>query len=567
MKFLISQTVSLMQGGRGKSDIRTLARYLGLLAAIILLYSVLFHGLMLLEGRHYSWITGVYWTLTVMSTLGFGDITFTSDLGRAFSIVVLVSGILSLLVVLPFSFIHFFYAPWLEAQNRARAPRQLPAGTRGHVILTHFNNSAANLIGRLRQLGVPAVVLVPDFQQALDLFDRGYQVVVGELNSPDTYRDLQVHQASLVVVLNDDLASTNIIYTIRERCEHVVTVANADQDDSLDILQLAGSTHVFQFHKALGRAMARRVLGTSLEPNVIGQFGALRIAEVPAAATTLEGQTLAESRIRSRAGVNVVALWGQGELRLPTPDTRIESSMVLVLAGTEEQLCRFERLVRPADRPDRQEGPVLVLGGGRVGQAVAEALEERGVDYRIVEKRGNMRQGNSKVIVGSAADRETLEAAGIGDTPPIIVTTHEDDLNVYLTIYCRRLRPDAQIISRASLDRNVQTLYRAGASRVMSYGTIISSTIVNLLRPESLLMLSENVSVFTARADRRLRNRSLLQLSIREQTGCSIIAVKHDGGMTVNPEPSDIVHEEDELILVGDEESMDRFVSWKPQRT
>ncbi|MBN2338855.1 MAG: potassium channel protein [Acidobacteria bacterium] len=566
MKSLISQTVSLMQGGGAKSDIRMLGRYLGLLAAIILLYSAVFHGLMLMEGRQYSWITGVYWTLTVMSTLGFGDITFSSDLGRAFSVVVLLSGILSLLVVLPFAFIHFFYAPWLEAQNRARAPRRLPPGTRGHVILTHFNNSAANLIGRLRQLGVPAVVLVPDFRQALELFDRGYQVVVGELNNPDTYRDLQVHQAALVVVLNNDLASTNIIYTIRERCEHVVTVTNADQDDSLDILELAGSTHVFQFHKLLGRAMARRVLGTSFEPNVIGRFGALRIAEVPALATTLEGQTLAESRLRSRAGVNVVGLWGKGELKLPTPDTRIESSMVLVLAGTAEQLGRFERLVRPPDRQDRQEGPVLILGGGRVGQAVAETLDERGIDYRIVEKRGNIRKGNARVIVGSAADRETLEEAGIGQTPSIIVTTHEDDLNVFLTIYCRRLRPDAQIISRASLDRNVKTLYRAGASRVMSYGTITSSTIVNLLRPESLVMLSENVSVFVARAGKRLRNRSLLQLSVREQTGCSIIAVKHDGGMTVNPEPSEILHEDDELILVGDTEALDRFASWKPQR-
>ena len=41
------------------------------------------------EGQAHSWLTGLYWTLTVMSTLGFGDITFHSDLGRAFSIVVL----------------------------------------------------------------------------------------------------------------------------------------------------------------------------------------------------------------------------------------------------------------------------------------------------------------------------------------------------------------------------------------------------------------------------------------------------------------------------------------------
>ena len=47
--------------------------------AMITAYSVAFHWLMAAEGQQHSWLTGFYWTLTVMSTLGFGDITFTSD--------------------------------------------------------------------------------------------------------------------------------------------------------------------------------------------------------------------------------------------------------------------------------------------------------------------------------------------------------------------------------------------------------------------------------------------------------------------------------------------------------
>lgn len=57
------------------------------------------------EGREESWVTGFYWTLTVMSTLGFDDITFESDLGRIFSSIVLLSGIIFMLVILPFTFI------------------------------------------------------------------------------------------------------------------------------------------------------------------------------------------------------------------------------------------------------------------------------------------------------------------------------------------------------------------------------------------------------------------------------------------------------------------------------
>ena len=71
-----------------------LRRFFITLCIMIAAYSVIFHWLMEYEGKEHSWITGVYWTLTVMSTLGFGDITFSSDPGRIFSIIVLMSGVI-----------------------------------------------------------------------------------------------------------------------------------------------------------------------------------------------------------------------------------------------------------------------------------------------------------------------------------------------------------------------------------------------------------------------------------------------------------------------------------------
>ena len=91
MKLFFSQLAFFFNRSRER-NIRTLLKFLGLLGALVATYSVLFHFLMLREGQQFSWITGVYWTLTVMSTLGFGDITFHTDLGRLFSILVLMSG-------------------------------------------------------------------------------------------------------------------------------------------------------------------------------------------------------------------------------------------------------------------------------------------------------------------------------------------------------------------------------------------------------------------------------------------------------------------------------------------
>ncbi|MEZ4551436.1 MAG: hypothetical protein R2874_13440 [Desulfobacterales bacterium] len=99
-------------------------------------------------------------------------------------------------------------------------------------------------------------------------------------------------------------------------------------------------------------------------------------------------------------------------------------------------------------------------------------------------------------------------------------------MNIYLTIYCRRLRPDVQIICRASLDRNVNTLHRAGANLVMSFTAMVNSTIMNLLEPQQMLMLSEGLNVFRVAVPGPLVHRPS-SLRIREETGCSVVAVKH----------------------------------------
>jgi Trk K+ transport system NAD-binding subunit len=551
MKFLSSQLVVLARGINRNSNTRLLAGFLVVLLLVVVAYSLLFHLLMAYEGRDYSWITGFYWTLTVMSTLGFGDITFTSDIGKIFSMVVLLSGIIFLLVMLPFTFIQFFYAPWLEAQNKARAPRMVPETLSGHVILTHFDAVAVSVVEKLRQYEIPYVILVPDLARALEIHDMGYRVVVGELDDPQTYLRLKVHSCGLVAVLNDSIAATNIVFTIREVCDQALVVANADVDESLDILNMAGSTHVFQFTKMLGQALARRVLGLEMKANVIGRFEELLIAEAPSMRTPLQGLTLAQSRLREKCGVTVVGAWQQGQFLHPGPDTRMGESTVLVLAGTEEQLGEYDRLMGYKTGPEEVKGPVLVLGGGRVGKSVAKTLENRGMEYVVVEKRANIASGDSHFIHGSADDLEVLIAAGIRETPSVIITTHDDDLNIYLTIYCRQLRPDVQIISRASLDRNINTLHRAGANLVMSYSSLCASTLLNLLQPGKLLMLSEGLNMFMVPLGSKLENKAIVDARIREDTGCSVVAVQRDGKMIANPAPSLVLEKGDEIILIG----------------
>ena len=216
MKFLSSQIALFMQQHSVRRNIGFLLRFFAMLLGLIALYSILFHYIMQYEHRSFTWVTGVYWTLTVMSTLGFGDITFTSDLGRVFSIVVLMSGVLLLLIMLPFTFIQFFYAPWLEAQKKGHTPRSIPPDTKGHVIVVSTSPIALNLVDDLKNYGAHCVLLCRDSQTTLDLLDQGYDAVVGEHDSSEVYRNLRLSEAAMLVALDSDVRNTNIVFTARD---------------------------------------------------------------------------------------------------------------------------------------------------------------------------------------------------------------------------------------------------------------------------------------------------------------------------------------------------------------
>jgi voltage-gated potassium channel len=363
--------LSYLATAQARRSARILGWMLGVLALIVALYSVLFHEIMDHEGQRFSWITAIYWTLVTMSTLGYGDIAFTSDLGRAFSVVVLLSGSVFILVLLPFTFIQFVFLPWMESSQRARAPRRMPDDLRDHVIFTGTGPIESALIERLDRAGIGHVTLVPDIEEALRLHDAGERIMVGELDDPETYRAAKA-----------DTTNTNVAFTVQEIRPENVIVATANTEASVDVLHLAGCDHVFRLGEMLGAALARRVLTPDGRTRVIGDFEELLIAEA-ATPPALAGRTLADTMIRQRTGLTVGGLWHRGTLHVARPSTVMEPGGIIVLAGSEEQLATYDELF--AD-DDQEHGRVIIIGGGRVGRAVGRYLERAGIDHRIVEQ-------------------------------------------------------------------------------------------------------------------------------------------------------------------------------------
>lgn len=559
MKFISSQIAFLFQNRKAKTNIARLIRFILVLISLITIYSIVFHFLMGTEGRNYSWVSGFYWTLTVMSTLGFGDITFNSDLGRLFSLVVLLSGIVFLLVMLPFTFIQFFYAPWLEAKNRSRAPRELPSTTRNHVIITNFDPVTKALIEKLKSYNYNYVLIVADLQNALNFSDMDYNVMVGELDDPETYKKARIENAALLVATGSDMLNTNISFTAREISDNISIASIANSPDSVDILKLAGSQHVLQLGVMMGQSLARRTIGGNARVHVIGRFNQLVIGEAPATGTPLVGKTLAESKLREAVGVNVVGVWERGKFISARPDTLINDKSVLVLAGSVDQLRNYDDFFGIYNIKD---GPVIIVGAGRVGRATAKSLKDRNMDFVVVEKNPIRAKKCGSYVVGDAADREVLYEAGMETAHTVIVTTHDDDTNIYLTLYCRRLRPDLKIIARSTLDRNVSTLHRAGADFVMSYASMGSNATFNILQRDEVLMIAEGLNVFRMDVPAKLVGKTIQETDIRQITGCSIIAINQGEGLLINPDPTITINANSEIILIGSQESEKLFVDY-----
>ena len=563
MKLLSTQLSYLLSEQKTRRNLKALLKYVLFLIVVVLFYAILFNLIMVnVEKQDHSWLTGIYWTLTVMSTLGFGDITFHSDLGRAFSIVVLISGVVLLLIVLPFAFIRFFYAPWLEAQIRLRAPRRVPKETSGHVIICRYETVARGLIKKLRAFNIPYYLIEPDAAVAASLYEEGLSVVTGEVDNRTTYEALRASESRMVLANADDAANTNITLTVREIATEVPVVAVVENAESIDILELAGATHILPLKRKLGENLAYRITAEHANVHVIGNFKDLLIAEFSVQNTPLVGRMIRETRLRQITGVNVVGVWERGRLLPVKPDTVLSESSVPVIVGTAKQIADIESFLVIYNI---NYNPVLVIGCGNVGYAVACALKKNNVAFHVIERNEALRERAATIagelFIGDAADRDVLMRAGLAKAPSTVITTNDDAMNIYLTVYCRRLNPGLRIVSRITHERNLEAIHRAGADFVLSYASLGTESIFSILQERELMMLGEGIDLFVVKVPKSLAGKSLNETSIGAETGLTVVAIQKAGSITTNPSAKVVLDPESELLMIGSTEQRDEFTA------
>ena len=126
--------------------------------------------------------------------------------------------------------------------------------------------------------------------------------------------------------------------------------------------------------------------------------------------------------------------------------------------GRSDLARRFERREDPyAELPmstERRylEGQVVLVGYGRVGRRIAEALRERGIPFVVAEQNReqveDLRKQGIAAVSGNAADPASLIQAHIADAAMLVIATPDPVGVRQMADTARTLNPDIEIVLR-----------------------------------------------------------------------------------------------------------------------
>ena len=124
-----------------------------------------------------------------------------------------------------------------------------------------------------------------------------------------------------------------------------------------------------------------------------------------------------------------------------------------------------------AFQPTSLSGHDILIGYGRVGSLIGQALAKRGVKMLVIETSDDgvekARQDGAEVIVGNGADPEILTAANVAGARRLFVTIPEPFEAGQAVQQARSANPTLDILARAHANAAVDHLNRLGANLVV----------------------------------------------------------------------------------------------------
>jgi trk system potassium uptake protein TrkA len=208
---------------------------------------------------------------------------------------------------------------------------------------------------------------------------------------------------------------------------------------------------------------------------------------------------------------------------------------------------------------------VAVIGLGRFGMALAEALAKDGLeviaidtDPRIVDQ---VKDKVALAVTANATDLETQRSLGLGRVDTVVVAIGENFEASQLAMLAARDLEYPRVIARAN-DRVKQTiLRRLGADEIIMPE---EQAALKLAKPSLLeaVDIGSEHSFVQVKAPRGVTGKTLLELQLRKNFGVNLVAIRKgkEGESISIPGPDTKPEHDDVLMIVGKNKDIDRFI-------
>ena len=116
-------------------------------------------------------------------------------------------------------------------------------------------------------------------------------------------------------------------------------------------------------------------------------------------------------------------------------------------------------------------GHTVLVGYGRVGSLIGQALKERGEAFLVIEERDGtaerLRADGVEVLLGNAGERGLLAAANLGSAKRLVSAIPNVFEASNLLETARAANPGIEIVARAHSDAEVEHLKKFGADHIV----------------------------------------------------------------------------------------------------
>ena len=532
---------------------RLVLYYLLGLSTLVAAYTVVYNLAMAeIEGVDQPLFASLEFVVQTMTTTGYGQDSelWSHPAMFLFVSVVQISGIGIGFFTLRLIIIPLFSSADVNLDNRLTPKRD-------HVIVCEFRHDSEVLLEELEELGIEYVLISSDEDEARELSDEGYPAIHGSPQAAKAYQRAGIEKARAIIT-DAGSATVDTILTARSVRPDIEIITLTDDTDLFDIFRETGADSVLSPHSVLGHRLAEKVVASfSTELDDTVQLGEdFEMTEVLVQRDSpLDGVTIRDAGLREQTGANIVGAWIDGELQLPPdPDAVIRENSVLLVAGEHEDLedlSEFTRSTKAFQRPDR----VVLAGRGEVGTAAEEVLRDAGIETVSIDAE----ETTEPDIVGDMGKRSVRREANISNAGTILVCLPDDSQGLLTAVQAQAINPDIEVLFRANEMATVSKAFRAGADYVLAIPQVSARMVARELRGENVLDSASQIRVVRVPAT-PFAGETIASAEIPERTGCRVIAIENESGLTTRIDPQRELDADDQLTLVGTDDAVQEFL-------